>query len=48
MDRRKFLKTSAAAGAAFSALPLLSAIPRTGKYKLAIIGSGWWGMNILR
>ncbi|MEZ4847695.1 MAG: Gfo/Idh/MocA family oxidoreductase [Bacteroidia bacterium] len=23
-------------------------MPRTGKYKLAIIGSGWWGMNILR
>ena len=48
MNRRKFIQNSAAASVAFSALPLFSALPRKGKYKLALIGSGWWGMNILR
>lgn len=36
------------AGIAFSALPLLSSFQRTASYKLALIGTGWWGMNILR
>ena len=48
MKRRTFVQKSLAASAAFSALPLMSAVKRTAKYKLAIIGSGWWGMNILR
>jgi len=49
MDRRKFLHTSILAGTAgFSALPLLGATRRTAPYKTALIGSGWWGMNILR
>lgn len=41
MDRRTFWKS------ALSAAPLLSAQPGK-KYKTALIGSGWWGMNILR
>ena len=41
MDRRKFFQS------ALSAAPLLSAQPGK-KYKTALIGSGWWGMNILR
>ena len=41
MNRRVFFK------AALSAAPLLNAQPGR-KYKTALIGSGWWGMNILR
>lgn len=48
MHRRDFLSSSAKAGVAWSALPLLTSLQRTEKYKLALVGSGWWGMNILR
>ncbi|MEM7368175.1 MAG: Gfo/Idh/MocA family oxidoreductase [Bacteroidota bacterium] len=48
MKRRTFLQHSLTASAAYSALPILPALGRTRKYRLAIIGSGWWGMNILR
>ena len=45
--RRNFLKTSTAASIALGATPILRA--KSGrKYKTALIGSGWWGMNILR
>jgi predicted dehydrogenase len=45
MDRRDFVKNSALT---LSALPLLPSLARTEKYTLALIGCGWWGMNILR
>jgi predicted dehydrogenase len=45
MDRRKFVKNT---GIALSALPLLPALSKVKNYKLALIGCGWWGMNILR
>ncbi len=45
-NRRDFLKTTATAGLTFSALPILGAEQRR-KYRTAIIGTGWWGMNIL-
>jgi predicted dehydrogenase len=46
MKRRQFLSTTAAAMAAPA---ILSAQSKAGKkYKTALIGSGWWGMNILR
>lgn len=48
MLRRNFLLTSVKAGAAYSVLPLLSSLQRTEKYRLALVGSGWWGVNILR
>lgn len=48
MDRRKFIKKSSHAALGISALPLLSATSPARKYKLAIVGAGWWGMNILR
>ncbi len=48
MNRRSFIHTSIAAGTAFSALPLLGATRRLAPYRTALIGSGWWGMNILR
>lgn len=44
--RRTFLKTTLAAGVGFSAAPLiLTAQARP--YRTAVIGTGWWGMNIL-
>src|SRR5438445_65124 len=43
MNRRHFLGTAAALAAA----PYVRA--RSGKaYRTALVGSGWWGMNILR
>ncbi|WP_420154277.1 Gfo/Idh/MocA family protein [Siphonobacter sp.] len=48
MNRRTFLESTSKASLAFSATPLLSSFIRTEKYKTALIGSGWWGMNILR
>ena len=45
-SRRCFLKASAAATAAFNAMPLIAAPGK--KYRTALIGAGWWGMNILR
>lgn len=47
MNRRQFLQQGIAASAVFSSSPLLSALRRSAKYRLALIGSGWWGMNIL-
>lgn len=46
-SRRSFLTSAAAASLSFSALPLIG---QTGgkKFRTALIGSGWWGMNILR
>jgi predicted dehydrogenase len=41
MNRRVFFQS------ALSAAPLLAAQPGK-KYRTALIGSGWWGMNILR
>lgn len=47
MNRRRFLSRSAAASLAFPAI--LNAQSKSGKkYTTALIGSGWWGMNILR
>ena len=43
-NRRHFLKT---ASLAFGATPLLAAKTNK-KYRTALIGSGWWGMNIMR
>ena len=45
MKRRDFVKTTALA---VSALPLYSATFKNKPYQIALIGTGWWGMNILR
>ncbi len=45
MERRTFIKSSALA---LSALPFYGATFQDTPYRLALIGSGWWGMNILR
>jgi predicted dehydrogenase len=47
INRRNFLRNSVVAGAALAAMPMLRA-QKMGKYRTALIGSGWWGMNILR
>jgi predicted dehydrogenase len=47
MKRRTFIKQSALAGMA-AASPAFFISPKTTKYTVALIGSGWWGMNILR
>ncbi len=43
--RRRFLQA-----AAFATLPVLPGLGQEGKrkYRTALIGSGWWGMNILK
>ena len=46
IHRRDVLKSTVSASLAYSALPLFSA-QKPGKYKTALIGTGWWGMNIL-
>jgi predicted dehydrogenase len=50
MNRRNFIKNTAAASVAFSALslPMISVAGKTRPYRTALIGSGWWGRNILR
>lgn len=49
MNRRNFIKTTAvsslAAGLDYG-VPILNAQPA--KYRTALIGTGWWGINILR
>jgi predicted dehydrogenase len=47
MHRRRFL-SAASATAIFSAVPVIRAREGAKKYRTALIGSGWWGMNILR
>lgn len=47
MNRRAFLKSSAAASVAFTSFRILGAEPRAKKYRTALVGCGWWGNNIL-
>src|ERR1041385_4855823 len=47
MYRRDLIRNSLAASMAFSAAPLLGANSER-KYRTALIGTGWWGRNILR
>jgi predicted dehydrogenase len=47
MNRRTFLKSSAATGLALGSPSILVA-DNGKKYRTALIGSGWWGMNIAR
>ncbi len=47
LDRRQFVTSCAATGLALAA-PAVHAAPRDKKYRTVLVGSGWWGMNILR
>lgn len=47
MNRRNFIKNTVLAGATLSAMPYIKADTPAKKYKTALVGTGWWGMNIL-
>ena len=47
VNRRTFLKGSLASGLAI-AVPTILRAQTDRKYRTALIGSGWWGMNIAR
>lgn len=47
MQRRKFLKLSSA-GILVPVLPDFIQLTKYARYKTALVGCGWWGMNILR
>ena len=48
LPRRQFLRDTALAGAAFAAAPFVRGADAGKKYRTALIGSGWWGKNILK
>jgi predicted dehydrogenase len=48
MNRRRFIRNSALVGAAFSSAPFIRAADPAQKFRVALIGSGWWGKNILK
>ena len=47
MNRKDFLRTSALVTGAVLTRPFITYASQT-KYKVALIGTGWWGTNILR
>lgn len=47
LSRRQFV-AAAAAGVAAGAAPAIRASQANKTYRTALIGSGWWGMNVLR
>jgi len=46
--RRQFLRDAALTGAAFAAAPWVRSAETGRKFRTALIGSGWWGKNILK
>ena len=48
MNRRTFIQSSAVGATATLFSPYGIAAPRASKYRTALIGTGWWGGNILR
>src|SRR5688572_28466110 len=48
MQRRQFIKTTAAASAALASAPLIRVVGQDRTYRTALVGAGWWGGNILR
>jgi predicted dehydrogenase len=48
MRRRTFLRTAAAGTAFFASAPFVLGSTETKVFRTALIGSGWWGKNILR
>lgn len=46
-SRRQFLQQGLQAGLFLGAMPYIRSAPPT-RYRTALIGCGWWGMNILR
>ncbi|MEO8494008.1 MAG: Gfo/Idh/MocA family oxidoreductase [Planctomycetota bacterium] len=48
LNRRQFIHSTAATGLVLSGAPFIHAAPKAKQYRTALIGSGWWGMNILK
>jgi predicted dehydrogenase len=48
ITRREFVRASAAAGALLAAPAVITAAKAEQRYRTALVGSGWWGMNIFR
>jgi predicted dehydrogenase len=48
MHRRTFIKDVSKTGLSLGAMPLFSSFARTEKYRTALIGTGWWGTNIIQ
>jgi predicted dehydrogenase len=46
--RRTFIKTAAATGLALGVAPSIHGANKGKRYRTALIGSGWWGKNILK
>ncbi len=47
LRRRNFLQSAGALGALSVAAPAVLGVQRGKRYRTALIGTGWWGMNIL-
>lgn len=48
IERREFLGTAAGAALSWSVAPVVRAAAKAPRYRTALIGCGWWGMNVLR
>jgi len=48
LHRRDFLQSTLASGLVLGAAPSIHAASKAKIYRTALIGSGWWGMNILK
>ena len=48
INRRQFIHATAATGLTLAGAPFIHAAPKAKQYRTALIGSGWWGMNILK
>src|SRR5436305_9459678 len=48
LTRREFVRTSAAAGAILAAPAVITAAKAGKRHRTALVGTGWWGMNIFR
>ena len=48
IKRRQFIQSAAVAGALAAAPAVHARKNKAKRYRTALIGSGWWGMNILK
>ncbi len=48
LHRRNFIQSTLATGLVMGSAPNIHAKPKAKKYRTVLIGSGWWGMNILK
>ncbi|MCA9245651.1 MAG: Gfo/Idh/MocA family oxidoreductase [Planctomycetales bacterium] len=48
LNRRHFLQATSTASLALAGAPFVHAGSKDKKYRTALIGSGWWGMNLLQ